>query len=124
MECNLSVSMGPLKCFGALGDPLMFHLPKNEKNMMLKKENISTILNPNRLNTKHMKVILHEKYIDHCTFFNNGTLKLNNARRTDSGQYRLQTHGSDGIFVNEINMHLEIQGRKFFDFQNASLILN
>lgn len=116
MECNFSESMEPLKCFGALGDPLIFHLPMIEKNMMLKKENTSTILNLNRLNT-HLKVNLHKKYVDHCTFFDNGTLKMNNARRTDSGHYRLQTHGSNGIFLYEINMHLEIQGRSFFDFQ-------
>lgn len=117
MECNFSESMGPLKCFGALGDPLIFHLPMNEKNMMLKKENISTILNLNKLNTPHLKVILHKKYVDHCTFFNNGTLKINNAQRTDSGQYQLQTHGSNGIFLYEINMHLEIQGKRFLIFK-------
>ncbi|XP_051256239.1 uncharacterized protein LOC127363592 isoform X4 [Dicentrarchus labrax] len=35
--------------------------------------------------------------------------KLNSARRTDSGDYQLQTYGSDGKLLDTIKMHLEIK---------------
>ncbi|XP_044079553.1 uncharacterized protein LOC122888777 [Siniperca chuatsi] len=56
-----------------------------------------------------MKVIVHDKYINHSTCFTNGTFKLHNARKTDSGDYKLQTYASDGKLLQTINKHLEIQ---------------
>lgn len=73
---------------------------------MLKNNNNLTILN-----IANGTGILPEEYKSHAAYFSNGTFKLNNARWTDAGNYQLQTYGSDGKLLHDINMHLEIQGR-------------
>ena len=63
------------------------------------------------LNTAKGAGILPEEYKNQSTYVSNGTFKLNNAQRTDAGNYQLQTFGSDGKLLHDISVHLEIQGR-------------
>ncbi|XP_051256237.1 T-cell surface antigen CD2-like isoform X2 [Dicentrarchus labrax] len=104
MECNLSGPTGTQQCVGAPGEPLLFHLPTNTNisKIRLKKNEKFTILN-----IANNSVI--QQYMNNSVFFTNGTFKLNSARRTDSGDYQLQTYGSDGKLLDTIKMHLEIK---------------
>ncbi|XP_070773722.1 uncharacterized protein [Enoplosus armatus] len=105
LGCNFSGPTGAQKCSGALGEPLIFHLPKNTERLELTKIGVSRV----KILTVHKAVKVHETYINHSAYFTNGTFKLHNARKTDSGHYQLQIHGPDGKCMHVINMHLEIQ---------------
>nr|XP_046267468.1 uncharacterized protein LOC124071079 [Scatophagus argus] len=100
MECNLSGSIGAQQCFGALGKPLIFHLPINGTKTILKNKT-HTILNA--------VVNSHGEYISQSALSANGTFMLNAARRTDSGDYQLKAYTTEGKLLRDINMHLEIQ---------------
>lgn len=118
MECDLSEPTGAPNCFGALAESLFFHLPTNMKKLILRRKGASTILN-----IANMTVIISEEYTSRSTYFPNGTFKLDNARKTDSGDYQLEPFGSDGRLLNKTNMHLEIQGRIFKNIKIVKMIL-
>ncbi|KAI3373860.1 hypothetical protein L3Q82_022440 [Scortum barcoo] len=104
-ECDLSELRGDQQCFGALWEPLIFHLPTNEPNISLKRNNKTTILKT----TEKKVVILHDEYKNKSSYFTNGTFKLNKAQKRDSGDYLLETYTSNGTLVHKINIHLKIQ---------------
>lgn len=109
MECNLSGPTVPQQCFGVLGEPFMFHLPTNPTKIILKKNETFNILNI----ANAAVIVLDKKYINRSVFLPNGTFKLNNAQKTDSGNYKLQAYGPMGGLLYDFNMHLEIQGKIF-----------
>ncbi|XP_008286208.1 uncharacterized protein LOC103361797 [Stegastes partitus] len=106
-ECNFSHSHGTRQCFGALGQPLIFHLSdktntlirltKDGKYMILKRE-------------KTGNVILDDKFVDPSELTHNGKFKLLNAMKIHSGDYELEEHSSDGTLIRQVIVHLEIQG--------------
>lgn len=109
MECNLSGPTVPQQCFGVLGEPFMFYLPTNPTKIILKKNETFNILNI----ANAAVIVLDKKYINRSVFLPNGTFKLNNAQKTDSGNYKLQAYGPMGGLLYDFNMHLEIQGKIF-----------
>uniref|UniRef100_UPI003AAA4DD2 uncharacterized protein n=1 Tax=Centroberyx gerrardi TaxID=166262 RepID=UPI003AAA4DD2 len=104
--CNLSDGSGTRQCFGALGEPLFFHLTSraNEREIQLIKDNKHLLLKiVNGLAT------LDQEYINQSEFFINGTFKLDCAMERDSGDYQLETFDSNGVLLRQVNMQLEIQ---------------
>lgn len=107
-ECNLSEPTGPQQCFGKLGEPLIFYLPRNTKGKTHKIHNTTdTILNVINNTVLH----IDKEYSNHSAFFINGTFKLGKVTKRYSGDYKLETHGHDGKLLHTINFHLEILGK-------------
>lgn len=109
MECNLTRPTAAQQCFGALGKPLMFHLPTNTTIRSTLKKNDAVIFQV----YSNMSVIGNEKYRHRSTLLKNGTFKIDMATRTDSGDYMLEIYSSSsGTFLKRVNIHLEIIGKK------------
>ncbi|XP_026185212.1 CD48 antigen-like isoform X2 [Mastacembelus armatus] len=103
-DCNISDTIADQQCFGALGEPLIFHLPPQRNKTSLKK-NRNMIF----MVTDNTKVLIN-KYRNDFAFFPNGTFRLYNTTKRDSGDYKLETYSStDGILLHIINISLEIQ---------------
>ncbi|XP_047463313.1 uncharacterized protein LOC125021335 [Mugil cephalus] len=107
VECNLTKpTITTKQCFGKLGEPLMFHLPTSTTKMSLKKNSdmIFRLVNNTDLTDTNSK---KDKRM---SFLNNGTLKLNEASKEDSGDYLLETFNSTtGELLHNMNIHVEIQ---------------
>lgn len=100
IECNFSEPTGPQRCFGEVGQPLIFHLPNPvAPDIILKKDNNRLILK-----LRDHSLTVHEEYES----FTNGILKLGKATKRHSGDYLLDEFGSDGNLLKQINVHLEI----------------
>jgi len=94
MECNLTQPTENQQCFGALGEPFIFHLPtKTSMKTRLLKDNQNFLMFNNDTLTKFM--------VDKTT-------------KDDSGDYLFEIYSSDGILLQKINIHLEILGNSFF----------
>uniref|UniRef100_A0A8C4ECF0 Immunoglobulin subtype domain-containing protein n=1 Tax=Dicentrarchus labrax TaxID=13489 RepID=A0A8C4ECF0_DICLA len=52
-------------------------------------------------------------------YINNGTLKITNVERNDSGLYTVDVFNSDGVRVQNININLDCQG-KCFEIESSS----
>ncbi|XP_039474016.1 carcinoembryonic antigen-related cell adhesion molecule 6-like [Oreochromis aureus] len=104
LECNLT-EPGPQTCFGVLGEPLVFYIPKKPRIKTSLKKSTDKILM--LINDK--LVTLNEKYKNRTTFFPNGTLKLKKVTKNDSGEYSMETHiSAEGVLLHTVNIHLHI----------------
>ncbi len=66
----------------------------------------------NVLSLKKGKVKTQEPFRNSTQFFiNNGTLKITNVERNDSGQYVVEVFDPNGFFVKKINVTLDVQGK-------------
>ncbi|XP_040908207.1 uncharacterized protein LOC121191165 isoform X2 [Toxotes jaculatrix] len=105
-ECNFSEPNASPQCFGAVGQPLIFHLPDTvDKDIKLTKDNKSRILKA----AKNQIQSLDEEYVYKDYNFTSGTLNLRNAMKRHSGNYVLEQHGPDGALLKKVQVHLEIQ---------------
>ncbi|GAA6235853.1 uncharacterized protein LOC118319263 [Lates japonicus] len=60
------------------------------------------------------KVTIYEPFRNRTEFFiNNGTFKMTNLERNDSGQYIIEVFDSNGVFVKEMNIQLNVQEQAF-----------
>ncbi|XP_019120091.2 uncharacterized protein LOC109139802 [Larimichthys crocea] len=104
IECNFSEPAGA-RCFGIAGQPLLFHLTNTANpDIRLTKDDKFPILK-----VKNHNVTQNKEYVNHFAFFTNGTFKLGNAMKKHSGDYLLTEHGSDGVLLRNVTVHLEIQ---------------
>lgn len=102
IECNFLEPIGPRRCSGAVGQPLIFHLTDTvNPDVMLKKDKKHMILK-----VKKHSVNVNEEYGS----FTDGILKLGKATKRHSGDYLLEEFGSDGNLLKEINVQLQITG--------------
>ncbi|XP_050934491.1 uncharacterized protein LOC108893970 isoform X2 [Lates calcarifer] len=105
-ECSFSEPTGDQQCFGAVGQPLLFHLPTTaDTNMKLTKDDKYMILKVD----KNQIVSLNKEYVNQSENVTPGTLNLGNAMKRHSGDYMLEEFGSNGTLVKKINVHLEIR---------------
>ncbi|KAG7233398.1 hypothetical protein INR49_007072, partial [Caranx melampygus] len=107
MECHLSDTGIDQQCAGALGEPLNFNLPTSaNKQIILTKNNVQIL----RIANNTLKES-ESTYRDHASFFeHNGTFKIQSVRKSDAGDYTLETHGlTDGVFLHKTKIHLKIQ---------------
>ncbi|MEQ2301214.1 hypothetical protein AMECASPLE_033641 [Ameca splendens] len=102
MECNLTQSEKDYKCYGAPGEPLIFHFPvharielKKNDTVVCKSINNTSVSMNSRCNTTH-------------GFFINGTFKFDNTMKTDSGVYQLDAFDNDGKTIRTMNIILQI----------------
>ncbi|XP_049896627.1 uncharacterized protein LOC126387906 [Epinephelus moara] len=105
-ECSLSETTGAQKCYGALAEPLIFHLPsgENTKMMLIKnnKHRILKILN-------NTVASIDKEYIN-SAFFSGGIFQIDKATKEDSGDYLLETYAAtNGVLLHKIKMHLQVQ---------------
>uniref|UniRef100_A0A3P9DDK8 Immunoglobulin V-set domain-containing protein n=1 Tax=Maylandia zebra TaxID=106582 RepID=A0A3P9DDK8_9CICH len=87
-------------CYGTLGGTLDIKLTDNTSEIFrfLLSKNTSIISNT-----------IEHRYL----FPSNGTFRINNLSRSDSGNYTLQTFDSDGRSSGERTLQLFIQGKCF-----------
>ncbi|XP_040908205.1 uncharacterized protein LOC121191164 [Toxotes jaculatrix] len=105
-ECNFSEPNASPQCFGAVGQPLIFHLPNTiDKDIKLTKDNKSRILKA----AKNQIQSLDEEYVYKDYNFTSGTLNLTNTMKRHSGNYVLEQHAPDGALLKKVHVHLKIQ---------------
>lgn len=108
LTCHLSESIGVRQCFGALGEPLIFHQPTSTRThkKILKKNNV-TIL---KITNNTVENINHD-YSNRFALFTNVTFKLDKATKNESADYQLEKYDSEGRALSKVNFHLEILGK-------------
>ncbi|XP_026184688.1 CD48 antigen-like [Mastacembelus armatus] len=105
LDCNISETTADHKCFGELGKPLIFHLPTQRNTKTSLKKNTNVILR-----TTNKTTDIKDNFKNRLAFYSNGTLRLNNATKGDSGDYQLDIHDvSDGKLQRTVKIHIEIQ---------------
>lgn len=109
MECNLSDTGIDQQCLGALGKSLNFNLPTAaNKQIILSKNNVNIL----RMVNNTVKEV-ESTYRDRASFSpHKRTFELKTVRKSDSGDYTLETHGlTDGVFLHKTTIRLKIQGK-------------
>ncbi|XP_039474064.1 uncharacterized protein LOC120442211 [Oreochromis aureus] len=102
-ECNLTQPRSH-KCFGILGQPLIFYLSTSLNTKTRFEKNTDVILN-----LKNYSLLnINEKYRSRSTLFTNGTFMLSSATKNDSGEYKMEKHASDGVLLHKIIVELDI----------------
>ncbi|KAM7398318.1 hypothetical protein PAMA_006297 [Pampus argenteus] len=100
MVCNLSEPVGPRQCFGVVGQPLIFKLSNiANTEITLTKDGAYVIF-------KISKNLIVSNLSG--TFFNR-TLKLNNIKKGDSGNYLMEEYAWNGTLLKKVCVYLEIQ---------------
>ncbi|KAM9413824.1 uncharacterized protein ACWYII_025450 isoform 2-T2 [Salvelinus alpinus] len=98
------------QCYGALGGTVYLQLTNTTGYNELSFYKGSTGARTEILKTKMDKWVIKDTPIrDRVHFFiNNGTFRLNNTRRNDSGEYRLNTFSSNGrMWTREIQLFIK-----------------
>uniref|UniRef100_A0A3B4ESK8 Immunoglobulin V-set domain-containing protein n=1 Tax=Pundamilia nyererei TaxID=303518 RepID=A0A3B4ESK8_9CICH len=97
------------QCYGALGGTVDIQLMDNTSEISRYKVLINSL---KILDVRKNKIISNT--IEHRYLFpSNGTFRINNLSRSDSGNYTLQTFDSDGRSSGERTLQLFIQGKCF-----------
>lgn len=66
----------------------------------------------NVFSLKRGKVKIDEAFRNKTEFFiNNGTLKITNVQRSDSGQYTVEIYKPDGMVEKKLIFNLEVKGK-------------
>ncbi|XP_040006463.1 uncharacterized protein LOC120802576 isoform X2 [Xiphias gladius] len=105
-ECSFLEPTGDHQCFGAVGQPLLFHLPNTADTFIkLIKDSKYLILRA----VKNQTVYLNEEYVNQSELFTTGTFNLGNTMKRHSGDYLLEEYRSDGALLKKAKVHLEIQ---------------
>ncbi|XP_025766754.1 uncharacterized protein LOC102081016 [Oreochromis niloticus] len=102
-ECNLTQPRSH-KCFGILGQPLIFYLPTSLNTKTRLEKNTDVILKL----ANYSLLNINEKYRSRSTFFTNGTFMLRSATKNDSGGYKMEKHTPDGVLLHTIIVELDI----------------
>ncbi|XP_041751311.1 T-cell surface antigen CD2-like [Coregonus clupeaformis] len=100
------------QCYGALGGTVYLQLITNATgNYELLFWKASTGTRTNILKSKNHKLVIRNSPIkDRVHFFtNNGTFRLNNTRRNDSGKYLLETYNTKGTLIWTSGLQLFIE---------------
>ncbi|XP_026185214.1 uncharacterized protein LOC113143637 [Mastacembelus armatus] len=105
LDCNISETTADHKCLGELGKPLIFHLPTQRNTKTSLKKNTNVILTTTKKTPE-----VQDKFKGQFEFYSNGTLRLNNATKRDSGDYQLDIHDVSGRELQRtVKIHIEIQ---------------
>lgn len=81
----------------------------------------------NVFSTKGDKVKIQESFRNRTEFFiNNGTLKITNVERNDSGQYIVDVFTQDGVLMRSMKVNLDVQGKslKLYPYLSSYLCFN
>ncbi|CAG5871727.1 unnamed protein product, partial [Menidia menidia] len=108
MECNVTKPTETQQCVGALGEPLIFHLPVNEtiKTTLIKGSKL--LINLNGSTQKDTKAEKGRSK-NPSTKLDNGTLRINQTTKNDAGVYQLEVHSSsNGKLLQKTNISLKI----------------
>lgn len=58
------------------------------------------------------QVMIYKEFRNRTEFFiNNGTFKISNVERNDSGRYIVEIFYPNGVFVGKVNVQLDVQGK-------------
>ncbi|XP_055744966.1 T-cell surface antigen CD2-like isoform X2 [Salvelinus fontinalis] len=98
------------QCYGALGGTVYLQLVTDATRYELSFWKGSTGAKTEILKMKKDKLVIRNPLIiDRVHFFiNNGTLRINNIRRNDSGEYLLETFSSNGrMWTREIQLFIK-----------------
>ncbi|CAI5642993.1 unnamed protein product [Oreochromis niloticus] len=102
-ECNLTQPRSH-KCFGILGQSLIFYLPTSLNTKTKLEKNTDIILK-----LKNYSLLnINEEYKSRSTFFTNGTFMLSSATKNDSGEYKMEKHASNGLLLHKTIVELDI----------------
>nr|XP_046181176.1 T-cell surface antigen CD2 isoform X5 [Oncorhynchus gorbuscha] len=97
LETSCDARQNGSQCYGALGGTVYLQLTDNMTYHHYSFYKGSTAAKIEILKTKGTLVIRDTPIKDRLHFFiNNGTFRLNNTRRNDSGEYLLEKYDSDG----------------------------
>ncbi|KAM9728253.1 T-cell surface antigen CD2-like isoform 2-T2 [Menidia menidia] len=108
MECNVTKPTETQQCFGALGEPLILHLPVDKTIQTTLKKGTQFSLRFNGISQKDMNAeTVRSK--NPFTQLDNGTLRIDQTTKNDAGVYQLEVHSSsDGKFLQKTNINLKI----------------
>ncbi|KAM9728519.1 uncharacterized protein ACNS7B_016426 [Menidia menidia] len=96
MECNVTKPTETQQCFGALGEPLIFHLPVNESVKTMLKKGSKLLLKWNG-STRYPS-----------TKPDKGTFRIDQITKNDAGVYQLEIHSSVGKLLQKTNIILKL----------------
>ncbi|XP_061596762.1 uncharacterized protein LOC133460204 [Cololabis saira] len=105
IECSFSGSSETRQCFGAVGQPLIFHLPNTENvEIRLTKDAKHRILKA----ISERLMYLNEDFLRQTGNIYNRTITFGNAMKKHSGDYLLQEFTAEGKNLKNVNLHLKI----------------
>ncbi|KAM9728386.1 uncharacterized protein ACNS7B_016334 [Menidia menidia] len=108
LECNVTKPTETQQCFGALGEPLILHLPINESIKTGLKKGTQFSVRFNGISQKDTNAET-SKSRNPFTQLDNGTLRIDQTTKNDAGVYQLEVHSSvDGKCIQETNISLKI----------------
>ena len=113
METSCDAREDGSQCYGALGGTVYLQLTNITEYNYYSFLKGSTGAKTEIMKTKKGKWLIKDTTIeDRVHFFiNNGTFRLNNTRRNDSGEYLLEKYDSEGKSSGTIGLQLFIEGK-------------
>ncbi|XP_030009224.1 uncharacterized protein LOC115432493 [Sphaeramia orbicularis] len=106
LECNFTEATEHQRCFGAVGQQLLFHLQETtNREIVLIKDDAVRVFKI----VKNQLQSLHADYKHDFKLFDNGTFKLGKVMKNYSGDYNLQEFDHNGSSLRKVHLHLEIQ---------------
>ncbi|XP_070769904.1 uncharacterized protein [Enoplosus armatus] len=97
-------------CSVALGGSVYIQVMPNASGHHLRWKKLLPTGSVNVLSLKKEKVTIQEAFINRTQFFtNNGTLKITNVERNDSGLYSVEVFDPNGVLVRDVNVKLDVQ---------------
>lgn len=57
------------------------------------------------------KVTVQKEFNNTQFFINNGTLQITDLKKNDSGEYNFMIYSENGLFLKNITVHLDVQGK-------------
>lgn len=99
-------------CSVTLGATLYIQMMRNASSHWVKFKKQLPTEPVNVFSLKRDEVTIQEPYKNRAEFFiSNGTLKMMHVERNDSGQYTTEIFNKNGVFVKNINVTLDVQGK-------------
>lgn len=108
-------------CSVTLGATVYIQMMKNASGHRVTFKKHLPTESVNVFSLRRGEVITQEPYKKRTEFFiSNGTLKITHVERNDSGQYSMEIFNTNGVFVKNINVTLDIQG-KYLSFISQTI---
>lgn len=99
-------------CSVTLGATLYIQIMKNASGHRVKFKKHLPTESVSVFSLKREEVTIQEPYKNRTEFFiSNGTLKITHVERNDAGQYSIEIFNTNGVFVQNINVTLDVQGK-------------
>ncbi|XP_042069219.1 pregnancy-specific glycoprotein 22-like isoform X2 [Haplochromis burtoni] len=106
--CDLRMNTGP--CSPILEGTVYIQVMTNASGREMKCLKVLPSVNITMFNLKKEKIMIDKEFNNRLQFIiKNGTLKITNMRRNDSGQYSIEVFNSDGVQEKNIHFTLDVK---------------